>query len=112
MLEGLMPDFNVSSRTTVVAWVALALGLTAALVVYLNRPVRRVSLPHGTMFPACLLEAPFKTCDESTTCVGAAPGGLTYSKNRQPSQAEGQNWCCPDGTTTQEVNGVVMCIVP
>ena len=60
-----MPNFNVSSRTTVVAWVALALGLTAALVVYFNRPVRRVSLPHGTMFPACLLEAPLKTCDES-----------------------------------------------
>src|SRR5438045_1453601 len=112
MLEGLMPNLNVSSRTTVVVWVAVALGLTVALVVYLNRPVRRVSLPHGTMFPACLLEAPFKTCDESTTCVGAAPGGLTYSKNRQPSQAEGQTWCCPDGTTTQEVNGVVMCIVP
>ena len=59
-----MPNFKITSRTTVVAWVALALGLTAALVVYLNRPVRRVSLPHGTMFPACLLDPAFKTCDE------------------------------------------------
>ena len=107
-----MPNFKISSRSTVVAWVAVALGLTAVLVVYLNRPVRRVSLPHGTMFPACLLEPPFKTCDESGTCVGSAPGGLTYAKGRQPVQAEGKNWCCPDGTTAQEVGGVVMCIMP
>lgn len=48
----------------------------------------------------------------AATCVGAAPGGLTYAKDRQPAQAEGKNWCCPDGTTAQEVQGVVMCIVP
>ena len=55
-----MPNFNVSSRTTVAAWVALALGLTAALVVYLNRPVRRISLPHGTMFPGMPFRGSFQ----------------------------------------------------
>ena len=52
------------ARSTIVVWVAVALALIVVLVVYLNRPVRRVSLPKGTKFPACLLDPAFKTCDE------------------------------------------------
>jgi hypothetical protein len=107
-----MANFQISPRTTVVVWVALALGLAAALVLYINRPVRRVSLPHGTMFPACLLEPPAKTCDESDNCVGNAPGGLTYAKGQWAFGAENKLWCCPQGTSPQEVKGVPMCIVP
>jgi hypothetical protein len=39
------------ARSTIVVWVAVALALIVVLVVYLNRPVRRVSLvslPKGT----------------------------------------------------------------
>ena len=108
-----MPNFKIASRSTVAIWVALALGLTAVLVVCFNRPVRRVSLPKGTKFPACLFELDpnFHTCDESTTCVREAPGGLTYSKGHRPAGGEGKNWCCPDGTSPQEEGGVIICIV-
>jgi len=102
-----MPNFKITSRSAVVAWVAVALALTAALVVYLNRPVRRVSLPKGATFPACLLDPPFKTCDESGTCVGDAPGRLTYAKSSQPHQGEEHNWCCPDGTRCEDINHVM-----
>ena len=47
------------ARRTIVVWVAVALALIVVLVVYLNRPVRRVSLPKGTKFPACLLDPVF-----------------------------------------------------
>jgi hypothetical protein len=100
-------------RNTVVMWIAISLvALAVAVVAYVNRPVRRVSLPHGTMFPACLLDPPFKTCDESVKCVGDLPYGWTYARGQGPVQAEGKLWCCPGGTTAQEVEGVVMCIVP
>ena len=54
------------ARSTIVVWVAVALALIVVLVVYLNRPVRRVSLPKGTKFPACLfdLDPNLHTCDE------------------------------------------------
>jgi len=97
------------TRSTIVVWVAVALALIVVLVVYLNRPVRRVSLPKGTKFPACLLDPAFKTCDESTTCVGEAPGGLTYNKGRTPVQGIGKNWCCPDGTTAGQEGNVIIC---
>jgi len=108
-----MPNFKISSRNTVVVWVAIALALTAALVVYLNRPVRRVSLPKGATFPACLfeLDTNFHTCDESTTCVSEAPGGLKYGKKSQAHGGEGANWCCPDGTRCEDINHVMTCIV-
>ena len=108
-----MPNFKIASRSTVAVWVALALGLTAALVVYFNRPVRRVSLPKGTKFPACLFELDpnFHTCDESTTCVREAPGGLTYGKRHTTVAGEGKNWCCPDGTHGEDINHVMTCIV-
>ena len=108
-----MPNFKIASRSTVTVWVVLALGLTAALVAYVNRPVRRVSLPKGTKFPACLFELDpnFHTCDESTTCVREAPGGLTYSKRHTTAAGAGKNWCCPDGTTAQQEGDVIICIV-
>src|SRR3954469_16398871 len=81
---GLMGNPMIISRRTTVTLVFVGLALLAAFasVYYFNRPVARVSLPPGTEFPACLLEdAP--TCQESTKCAAASPGGLTYSKFHQ-----------------------------
>ena len=108
-----MANFKINSRSTVIVFVAVALALAAALVVYLNRPVRRVSLPKGTAFPACLFELNplLHTCDESTTCIGEAPGGLTYGKHHTAVAGEGKNWCCPDGTHGEDRNNVMVCVV-
>ena len=101
------------ARSTIVVWVAVALALIVVLVVYLNRPVRRVSLPKGTKFPACLLDLDpnLHTCDESTNCVRDAPGGLTYSKGHPASGGLGKNWCCPDGTGAGQEGDVIICTV-
>ena len=66
------------ARSTIVVWVAVALALIVVLVVYLNRPVRRVSLvslPKGTKFPACLfdLDPNLHTCDEILTAFATPP---------------------------------------
>jgi hypothetical protein len=108
-----MANFKITPKTStvlVITVVALVAAFAFYSVVFRNRPIQRVSLPAGTEFPACLLDdAP--TCSESTKCVHAAPGGLTYGRFHQPVAAFGKNWCCPDKSTAKVVGSTVMCIV-
>jgi len=89
----------ISKRSTVtLIFIGLALIVGLASLFYFDRPVARVSLPPGTEFRACLLEdAP--TCQKSTKCIAAAPGGLIYGKFHQAAGGFGKDWCCPDGST-------------
>ena len=101
-----MGNPKIFSRRSTVSLVFIGLALTVALgsMFYFNRPVVRVTLPPGTEFPACLLEdAP--TCQESTKCTAAAPGGLTYGKFHQKSGGFQKDWCCPDGTSPSVDHG-------
>jgi len=101
-----MGNPKIFSRRSTVTLVFIGLALTVALgsMFYFNRPVVRVTLPPGTEFPACLLEdAP--TCQESTKCTAAAPGGLTYGKFHQKSGGFQKDWCCPDGTSPSVDHG-------
>src|SRR4051812_2262536 len=103
-----MADPKIVRRTTVIRVVAVAILAVGIAVIYFDRPSRRVSLPAGTRFPACLLtDAP--SCQESSKCVADAPGGLTYGKFHGKIAADGRDWCCPDGTTADATHIPVTC---
>jgi hypothetical protein len=114
-----MPPFKIGPKSTVVAGVAVTVVVIGIALVYVNRPALRVSLPAGAEFPACLLDdalMPLQPkCDTSVKCTANIPGGLGYSKGRDPVSDGMRNWCCPDGTSTDfdvtDPNGKRLCKV-
>jgi hypothetical protein len=102
-----MGNPRIISRKSTITLIFIGLALIGfGSVFYFNRPVVRVTLPPGAEFPACLLEdAP--TCQKSTKCIAAAPGGLTYGKDHGAIAGFGKDWCCPDGTTAGVDHGKV-----
>lgn len=89
------------SRTTVVAVVAVAIVAIGVALFYVNRPVRRVSLPPGSEFPACK----FPTGQVNPPCIDHCdnvPGFPAYTKfdfGREGTfNKVNSNYCCPAGT--------------
>lgn len=88
------------SRTTVVVVIAVAIVALGAALFYINRPVRRVSLPPGAEFPACkFVPVVNGHCVDHCSNV---PGFPPYSKFATPLEATvggtTSNYCCPEGT--------------
>jgi hypothetical protein len=90
------------SRTTVVAVVAVAIVGIGVALFYLNRPVRRVSPPPGSEFPACK----HPTGPVNPHCIdincGNVPGFPPFTKFDTAVEGTfmGINslYCCPAGT--------------
>ena len=89
------------SRTTVVVVVAIAIVGIGVALFYLNRPVRRVSLPPGSEFPACK----FALGKVNPLCIdncGNVPGFPPYTKfdtaREGTFKGTNSNYCCPAGT--------------
>ena len=89
-------------RATVVAVIAVAIVGGGAALMYLDR---RISLPPGTEFDACLATDAMSTCiDPVNACK--APTLLFYGPENRPFYGQGKTpigasniaWCCPDGT--------------
>ena len=99
------------SRTTVVAVIAIAIVGIGALV-YLNRPVQRVSLPPGTEFDPCVAKDGNKKCIDPVNACNA-PIGMSYGPGNIPFGANDVAWCCPDGTDhVFTPPAKVKCVVP
>jgi hypothetical protein len=100
-------------RTTVVAVIALAVFIVAGVLFFFpDRPIRRVSLPPGTEFPACLVDDPkAQLCKDIVRCLGEAQGGLTYNNEIIPLGAHDKRWCCPFGSHVNGIPDPARCVV-
>ena len=88
------------SRTTVVAVVAVAIVAIGVALFYVNRPVRRVSPPPGSEFPACK----FPTGQVNPPCIDHCDNVPGFPAYTNEIGREGifnkihSNYCCPAGT--------------
>jgi len=88
------------SRTTVVVVVAIAIVVIGVALFYLNRPVRRVSLPPGSEFPACKVPngqlSPL--CRDNHCDVPGFPPYTLEPPRTGTFMGINGLYCCPAGT--------------